>query len=65
MTAGESIEERVVSHAVRAGARPENEQRSLPVPEKILQEIQDLVMFYDIAKDLAPEENKQLEFVLE
>lgn len=35
------------------------------VPEKILQEIQDLVMFYDIAKDLAPEENKQLEFVLE
>jgi hypothetical protein len=38
------------------------------IPEKILQEIQDLVMFYDIAKDLAPEENtasKQLEFVLE
>ena len=33
----ETIEEGIVSYAVSAGAGPENQQRSPPVPEKILQ----------------------------
>jgi DNA modification methylase len=32
------------------------------IPAKILQEIQDLVMFYDIAKERAPEKTAQFEF---
>ena len=35
------------------------------IPEKELQEILDFVMFYDIAKDLAPEQSEQIEFVWE
>jgi DNA modification methylase len=35
------------------------------IPAKVLQEIHDLVQFYDIAKDLAPERVEQLEFTWE
>ena len=35
------------------------------IPAKVLQEVHDLVQFYDIAKDLAPERMDQLEFTWE
>jgi hypothetical protein len=35
------------------------------IPEKILQEIQDFVMMYDVAKDLAPTMEQQKAFVWE
>lgn len=35
------------------------------IPEKVFQEIPEFVMFYDIAKDLAPERVEQTEFVWE
>jgi hypothetical protein len=35
------------------------------IPEKVFQEIPEFVMFYDIAKDLAPERVEQIEFVWE
>lgn len=35
------------------------------IPAKVLQEVHDLVQFYDIAKDLAPERVEQLEFTWE
>src|SRR5260221_1035351 len=37
ITGGETIEEVIVSYAVRARARPEYEQRSPAVPEKVLE----------------------------
>ena len=35
------------------------------IPEKVFQEIPEFVMFYDIAKDLAPKQVEQIEFVWE
>jgi len=35
------------------------------IPAKVFQEIPEFVMFYDIAKDLAPEQVEQIEFVWE
>lgn len=35
------------------------------IPAKVLQEVHDLVQFYDIAKDLAPQRVEQLEFTWE
>src|SRR5258708_3526082 len=37
MAIGETIKEVIVSYAVRASARPENEQRSPVVPKKVIQ----------------------------